>query len=359
ICFSAAFLGIFTITEALHHKRLKGEKHTHQEQFNRAEVDEITSETLRLMKPYRKLVAIRSPHNLFMLEKALADTDPQTTDVVVMTAKVEPPGGAVRGAEIDLDSYDRQLMTAVVDRAEKLGKRVIPLIVPTNNPLNAVLMTGKDIGAQEVMLGASNKFTAEEQLDQIALYWINLNEGPTPGLTVHIVSADRDVSFDLEGGNRIPRAADRQARSAAELRAAGIGVRKVMLAHDGTTSSHDVFEWMLTMLAPDVDLDLVAVTSTGNGSRAANGYDILKREQLHALQLGRKLKILDDAPQAGPEIVRMAREGNYNVIVVPWSEEARSLHGPSESDWAYYVQQHSPCSVFLASHPSVPKEVES
>ena len=145
-----------------------------------------------------------------MLEKALADTDPHTTDVVVMTAKVEPPGGAAHAEEIDLDTYDRQLMTAVVDRAEKLGKKVLPLIVPTNNPLNAVLMTAKDIGAQEVMLGASNKFTAEEQLDQIALYWISLNDGHPLGLTVHIVSADRDVSFDLEGGNRIPKAAQRR-----------------------------------------------------------------------------------------------------------------------------------------------------
>ena len=41
--------------------------------------------------------------------------------------------------------------------------------MPTNNPLNAVLKTAKDLGAQEVMLGASNKYTAEEQLDQICL----------------------------------------------------------------------------------------------------------------------------------------------------------------------------------------------
>src|SRR5262249_41659382 len=155
------------ITERIHHRRLGGEEHEHKEQFNRAAVDELSSDTLGLAKPFRKLVAIRSPHNLFMLEKALEDTDPVTTDVVVMTAKVEPPGGSSRGGDIDLDTYDRQLMTAVVDRAEKLGKRVLPLIVPTNNPLSAVLMTAKDIGAQEVMLGASNKYTAEEQLDQI------------------------------------------------------------------------------------------------------------------------------------------------------------------------------------------------
>ena len=41
---------------------------------------------LNLTKPYRKLVAIRSPYNLGMLEKCLNETDPETTEVVVMTA---------------------------------------------------------------------------------------------------------------------------------------------------------------------------------------------------------------------------------------------------------------------------------
>src|SRR5262249_28708787 len=355
VCFSAIFLGVFMVTERIHHRRMRGEKHEHKEQFNRAEVEEISDDTLGLKKPYRKLVAIRSPHNLFMLEKALADTDPQTTEVVVMTAKLEPPGGAARAEEIDLDTYDRQLMTAVVNRAEKLGKRVMPLIVPTNNPLSAVLSTAKDIGAQEVMLGASNKYSAEEQLDQIALYWISLNDGPPQGLTVHIVSADRDVSFDLEGGNRIPKAAERQARSAAELRAAGIGVRRVLMAHDGAQTSRDVFEWLLTMLAPDVDLDLVAVAP--HSPLPVNGQTGLEKDEQRAVQLGRKLKILDSHPQGGVDIVRLARDGHYNVIVIPWSEEVR-LHAEGDADdWAYFVLQNAPCSVFLASHPVVPKEV--
>ena len=208
LIFTAAFLIVFVVTEQYHHRK-RGAHHKHEEQFNRTSVEQATAESLGLRKPFRKLVAIRSPNNLFMLEKALADTDPHTTEVIVMTAKVEPPGGAARAEEIDLDTYDRKLMTAVVDRAEKLGKRVLPLIVPTNNPLSAVLATAKDIGAQEVMIGASNKFTAEEQLDQVGLYWISLNEGQAAGLTVHITSADRDVTFDLNGGNRIPKAVER------------------------------------------------------------------------------------------------------------------------------------------------------
>ena len=141
----------------------------------------------------------------------------------------------------------------------------------------------------------------------------------------------------------------------AELRAAGIGVRRVLLAHDGTLTSHDVFEWLLTMLSSNVDLDLVAVTPMIGHS--TSGRASLEHDQDHALQLGRKLNILAAEPQTGADIVRLAHEGNYNVVVLPWSEEARSNSLPIESDWAYYVLQNAPCSVFLASHPVVPKEV--
>ena len=95
---------------------------------------------------------------------------PETTDVVVMTAKVAVRGGETGTLGLDLDTYDQQLMTAVVERAERVGKKVRPLIVPTNSPLHAILQVAKAIQAQEVVVGASNKFTAEEQLDQIASY---------------------------------------------------------------------------------------------------------------------------------------------------------------------------------------------
>src|SRR5262249_51679355 len=193
-----------------HEKRRRGAKHEHLDQFNRATSDEITAEGLGLTNSYRKLVAIRSPQNLFMLEKALAETDPDTTRVVVMTAKLEAAG---ESASNGLDTYDQHLMTAVVERAEKAGKKVIPLIVPTNNPLFAVLNTAKDLQAHELVMGASNKYTADEQLEQIAFYWINLHDGQTAPLTVRILTKDRDMYLDLGGGNRIPKISERQARN--------------------------------------------------------------------------------------------------------------------------------------------------
>ncbi len=228
--------------------------------------------------------------------------------------------------------------------------------MPTNNALHAVLNVAKDLPAQEVILGASNMYSAEEQLDQIALYWINLHHGEPQGVTVHIVSADRAVTFDLHGGNRIPRAADRQAKTVADLRAAGIGIRRVLLVHDGTLGSHDVFEWMLTMIAADVHLDLVPVAPAD--IHQTNGLSNLERDRRQAEHLNRKLKVLHSRPQSAADIVRAAHEGNYNLLVLANTEESRaSGNGGMEGDWASYVLQHSPCGVFMASDHWCPRRL--
>ena len=174
--FTAVFLTTFMLSERYHEKKRGSEAHRHLEQFNRRTADEFDPSLLGLNKPYRKLVAIRSSQNLYMLEKAILETDPETTDVVVMTAKVMQPGNMAINQD-DFDHYDRELMTAVVNRAETIGKEVKALIMPTNNPLFAVINTAKLLGAQELILGASNKFTADEQLEQLAFYWMNVDEG--------------------------------------------------------------------------------------------------------------------------------------------------------------------------------------
>jgi len=354
LIFTAAFLLVFITTEKYHEKRRGGARHEHLEQFNRAMVQRVTAEKLGLDKLYRKLVAIRSPHNLFMLDKALADTDPETTDVVVMTAKVQLPGADAIITTHPLDSYDQQLLTAVVNHAERLGKTVTPLLVPTNNALHAVLNTAKDLPCQEVFVGASNKYTAEEQLDQIAFYWINLHQGAPRPLTVHVVSRDRDMTFDLDGGNRIPTAAERRARSVAELRDAGIGIRRVLLVHDGTRVSSDVFEWLLTMISSSVELDVVRAAPMEPS--LANGQDTLEKDRQYAGQLGRTVRVLSDTCQTGPEIAQISREGDYDAMVLPATSASASPFGNASDDWPTYLLRHAPCSVFIAVHPAIPRE---
>ena len=162
--------------------------------------------------------------------------------------------------------------------------------------------------------------------------------------------------FDLEGGNRIPKISERQARSVAELRAAGVGVDRVLLAHDGTTVSSDLFKSVLTMLDPEVVLDLVLVTPaepTTNG----HGAEQLRQDQELARHLGRELQVHSPVDKLGPEIVEVAHEGHYDLIILALSAEWSHSSSSARTPWTDYVLQHAHCLVFLAAPPVLPPEV--
>jgi amino acid transporter/nucleotide-binding universal stress UspA family protein len=351
--FTAVFLGLFMTSEYLHERRRGKAAHQHLEQFNQQTSDEIAVAVLGLKMPYRKLVAIRSTQNLFMLEKTLAETDPETTDVVVMTAQVTTRGDAsTLGPE--LDQYNRTLMTAVVNRAETAGKQVHPLIIRTNNPLYAVVHTAMDINAQELVLGASNAYMADEQIEQIAFYWINMHGGsPTP-LTVRILSQNRDLYFDLAGGNRIPKIGERKARSVAELREAGIGVRHVLLVHYGTSASSDLFAAALTMLDPLVSLTVVPLAINGDH---ISETDWLKQDLQRAEHLKRDVGI-SELPEGEPgqQIVCLAKQLDCDLIILGEMDVSE----PTLSRFLDYkdIVRNASCPVSLVSVAFIPHEVE-
>jgi nucleotide-binding universal stress UspA family protein len=342
------------VTERSHKKHKTGGHHEHLEQFNKENTEGVSIASLGLRKPYRKLVAIRSPQNLFMLEKALAETDPETTDVVVMTAKLLPEGET----PIDLgslDVYDQQLMTAVVTKAEEAGKQVKPVIVNTNNPLHAVLRTARDLQVQELIMGASNKFTADEQLEQIAFSWITLHGGEPRPLTVRILNRQRDMYLDLTGGNRIPKISERKAKTVAELRAAGVGVDRVLLTHDGTTTGSDLFQGVLTMLDADVALSILPLVAAGEAT--GNGMALVKQDQERAAQLGRDVYLEPPGNGSGAEIVRLAHEGQYDLIIVGLSPDGPRGPDTLMDERVNHVLRHAHCRVFLAASPAIPQEV--
>jgi nucleotide-binding universal stress UspA family protein len=249
----------------------------------------------------------------------------------------------------ELDTYDERLMTAVVDRAERAGKEVRPLIVPTNNPLHAVLKTAQDLQVQELVMGASNKYTADEQLEQIGFYWINLHSGETAPLTVRILGRDRDVFLDLGGGNRIPKQGERRARSVAELRSMGVGVDHVLLVHDGTRTSRDLFQSLLTMLDPQVVLTVAALQPA---DKESDGL-IEEREQAEQLKRAVDVHSLNGVP--GPQIIRLARESHSDVIVFSRPPDVPRGEALAPDTWEGYVVRHAPCQVLVAT-PAVPPE---
>jgi nucleotide-binding universal stress UspA family protein len=204
-------------------------------------------------------------------------------------------------------------------------------------------------------MGASNKSTADEQLEQIGFYWFNLNPGEPRPLTVRILGRDRDVYLDLNGGSRIPKISERKARSVAELRAAGVGVSHVLLTHDGSQENRDLFQEVLTMLDPQVTLTLVPVGLNGNNAQSLAAA--LQPEQEKARQLRREIQVKPVDGDTGPEIIRLAREGQYDLIILAAPADLPPGQAIPDDTWAGYLVRHAPCRVLFASPPVAPQDV--
>jgi amino acid transporter/nucleotide-binding universal stress UspA family protein len=361
VAFTAGFYAIFWLSEHAHRRRRGAalEHHEHLEQFNQEESDQLSVQALKLTKPYRKLVAIRSPYNLGMLERCLEETDPETTDLVVMTASVVPQGSG--DFHPTITDQDRQLLTAVVNLAEHAGKPVKPVIVPTNEPFFAMTRTAKTIGAQELIMGPSNKYRAEDQLDQVALYWLNLC-GPQPEpLSIRVLGKERDARLDIAGGSQIPKpgATAESARILAELRKSWHGVERLLLAYDGSPLSADFLDTVMSFLDPAIEVTLIDVAENGSAANGVDGTEetkeVVQRGVERARALGRTVEWRVAHGAAGPEIVRAAVEGKFDAIFMSLRGVYRRGDTTAFASNTRYVLEHAPCRVILGFAPkSIP-----
>ncbi len=362
VAFTAGFFLVFLISEHTHRRRMgvATEHHEHLEQFNQQQADQLSVEALTLTKPYRKLVAIRSPYNLGMLERCLAETDPESTEVVVMTASVLPLGSGDFLPTIS--DIDRQLLTAVVNLAEHAGKPVKPLIVPTNEPFYAMAQTAKTIGAQELIMGPSNKYRPEDQLDLVALYWFNVCGAKPEPLSIRVLGKDRDARLDIAGGSQIPKAGAGSAESArilAELRKGWHGVERLLLAYDGSPLSADFLDTVMSFLDPAISVTLIDVVEEDSSEEGIDGTeqakDIVERGVERARELGRTVEWRMSHGEAGPEIVRAAVEGKFDAIFMSLRGVYRRGDTTAFASNTRYVLENAPCRVILGFAPkSIP-----
>ncbi len=192
VSFSLVFFVILTISE-----RSTAEEHASGqsglEQFNVASEGELSGETMEV-RPGNILVAVRDPHNLYYLRKVLNKTDTTKTDVVVMTSRVYHREHTFGGGEYMETSevfkkYEQELFTTVVTVAEKEGKHVSLLVVPTNDVFESIVATAQRLHSSVIVCGLSNKLTADEQGKLTGDAWERLPE-PRPRLRLAVFEPD-------------------------------------------------------------------------------------------------------------------------------------------------------------------------
>ena len=125
-------------------------------------------------RPGNVLVPVRDYNTLAHLKWALDHTDTDQRDVVVMTVRVlQGPDTRftnIQKEELFLD-YEQLLFTKVVAVAERHGKPVKLLVVPSSHVPDAVAQSAVRLAAAEIVVGESAKFSAVEQARLLGEAW--------------------------------------------------------------------------------------------------------------------------------------------------------------------------------------------
>jgi len=194
VLFTAVLFVVFTVSEHINHKKRLARGHA-LEEFNLQLQPEIAQTSLRA-RPGSILVAVRDVNNLTHLLSVVQKTNMRRHDIVVMTVRqISTGAGEYQLGENQLfTDYERELFSKVVEMAEKEGKTVELLVVPSSDPFQAVLQTAAKLQATRVVTGSSLRMDTAELARRIGLAWENLPE-PRQPISLEIISPSRTSTF--------------------------------------------------------------------------------------------------------------------------------------------------------------------
>jgi amino acid transporter/nucleotide-binding universal stress UspA family protein len=192
ILFTVILFVIFTVSERINRKKMHGVKHG-LEEFNLELQPEVATTSLKA-RPGSILVAVRDSKNLAHLRTVVEKTNLRRHDIVVMTVRqISGSDGELVGNQLFTD-YERELFTNVVTAAEKEGKTVELLVVPSKDPFEAIVQTAAKIQATRVVVGGSLRMDSADLAQRIGLAWETLQE-PRHPFSLEVISPGTKTFF--------------------------------------------------------------------------------------------------------------------------------------------------------------------
>jgi len=190
VAFTAVFFVIFTISERQNRRRHALTDRQMREHFQLEHEDTIGREVLQI-RPGSMIVTMRDPSNPLALKWALARTDTEEQDVVVLTARMVGAGGPelLDASEQSFSEHEQMLFTKAVSVAESFGKHINLLVVPAGDIFAAIVQTANSLEATSVVSGISSKLTPQEQAYYVGQAWEALPE-PKRQFTFDVVMED-------------------------------------------------------------------------------------------------------------------------------------------------------------------------
>jgi len=193
ILFAAAFYTIFTVSEARNKRKYAATAKQMKEHFQLEHPETIGREALEI-RPGGILVTMRDAANPFALKWALARTNADDQDIVVLTARMMGAGGPeyIDASEQLFSDHEQMLFTKAVSVAESFGKHISLLVVPAGDIFAALVQTANSLEVTALVSGLSTKMTAQEQAFHVGQAWENLPE-PKRQFTFYVVMPNGDA----------------------------------------------------------------------------------------------------------------------------------------------------------------------
>jgi amino acid transporter len=170
VIFTILFYLTFVASERAMRRR-HGARHVeHTDQFQLMLEPEVGLDQLRARES-GVLVPVRDYNTLTHLDRVLHDTDTAQRDVVVLTIRLLT-GADAGGDDIgNFTDYEQVLFTRVVGVAERHGRVVKLLVVPSTNAFDAIAQTALRLRSRDIVMGESAKMSAEDQALRFGQVW--------------------------------------------------------------------------------------------------------------------------------------------------------------------------------------------
>lgn len=186
-------VGLYTLFVFSEHQNRHRRKRTEEERekFRLEERPDISVEDVHV-RPGSVLVEASNPSQLDHLRSVLNDLNPEHQDVVVLSVhRLMPLSNSEYGLSPNQIFSDREteLFSKVVNVAEKAGKHVELLTVPSRDEYTALVRAAQLLKASRIVTGAKPYMTTEEEARNIGHAWEQLAP-PRPALTLEIIPPD-------------------------------------------------------------------------------------------------------------------------------------------------------------------------
>jgi amino acid transporter len=172
VAFTLVFFAIFLASERLNERR-RGAAHVEVDQFRLALQEDVSYQTLAI-RPGNTLCPVRDYNNLAHVGRVLELIDTNERDLVVMTVRVlRGPNTGYR----DIDErqlftpYEQLLFSRVIALAEKAGKPVELLVVPSSDAFQAIAHTAVQLDSAEIFAGRSAVLTPDQHARRLGHAW--------------------------------------------------------------------------------------------------------------------------------------------------------------------------------------------